>query len=146
MNDNDAQSEVIEALLQDAEADLEMAELGINAKNRLAAFHVQQAAEKLIKAVRAHCGLRQSSSHDLEELIDGSEHARPSLVPIPDDAPYRSELLGFSELTQYATTFRYPTPSGRLRVVPMDSVDKHRVELVKLSQKMRDRLLSKSPA
>lgn len=140
MNDNDRQKKVIEALLEDAESDLEMAELGVQAGNRLAAFHVQQAAEKLIKSLRVHCGLRQASSHDLEELIEGSEHA--GLKPIPSEAPHRSELCRFTELTKYATTFRYPSPKGDRKQVPMDDVDRDRAALVVLSGRMRQTLLS----
>jgi len=38
--------------------------------NRFAAFHLEQAAEKLVKAVRLTRGLRVTADHNIEALID----------------------------------------------------------------------------
>ena len=61
-------------------------------------FHVQQALEKLLKAVLAFRGARFRKTHDLVELIDLlREHG----VPFPD------ELEDIRQLTPFATAFRY---------------------------------------
>ena len=69
--------------------------------NRLAAFHLQQAAEKLIKAVRIHRGLPATKEHNLEILI----------AELPEADPWRERLEKFEELSAFATTYRYPTPN-----------------------------------
>jgi HEPN domain-containing protein len=38
--------------------------------NRFAAFHLEQATEKLVKAVRLGRGLRVTADHNIEALID----------------------------------------------------------------------------
>jgi len=108
----------VAAFLEDARLDLELAEFALSKKNRLGAFHVQQAAEKLIKAVRAQHELTLGSSHELDDLVEGSKHR--GIEAIPEGAAFRDELAGLSSLTQYATTFRYPTASGKTR--PLDFV------------------------
>lgn len=131
--------QVLEALLEDAAADLEMAQLGANVGNRLAAFHVQQAAEKLVKALRARHSLPLTASHDIEELIEGNPDKR--LASIPRNAPARSELLGLSRLTEYATAYRYPTPSGRRKEVPVQRLRADIESVGELLTKLRKELL-----
>jgi len=130
---------VLEALLEDASADLEMAQLGANVGNRLAAFHVQQAAEKLVKALRAQHGLPLTASHDIEELIEGNPDKK--LAPIPRGAPARPELLALSRLTEYATAYRYPTPSGRRREVPLPHLKADIESVAEVLTKLREDLL-----
>jgi hypothetical protein len=50
-------SRQVVAYLDDAEADLQAADALAAIGNRFAAYHLEQAAEKLIRAVRAHRGL-----------------------------------------------------------------------------------------
>jgi len=69
--------------------------------NRLAAFHLQQAAEKLIKAVRLHRGLQATKDHNLEILVE----------ELSKEDPWRKRLEKFEELSAYATTYRYPSPT-----------------------------------
>jgi HEPN domain-containing protein len=64
-------SRVIAAYLNDVDLDLDAAKrLIADPPNRLAAFHLQQAAEKLVKAARLGRGLRVTAEHNLEVLID----------------------------------------------------------------------------
>jgi HEPN domain-containing protein len=62
-------------------------------------FHVQQAAEKLIKAVLALGQLRPSRTHDLGALLDEVES---SGVPVPPD------VRTIEEWSPYAVRNRYP--------------------------------------
>lgn len=121
---DDPKRRVVRSYLDDAADDLEMAELGAAKANRLAAFHLQQAAEKLVKAVRAHHDLRLTSSHDIDELVEGSEHKK--IEPIPADDKWHGRLLALAELGQFATAFRYPSPTaGRRKAVPLDQIENH---------------------
>ncbi len=66
---------------------------------RFAAFHLQQAAEKLVKAVRLHRGLFATKEHNLEILI----------AELPEGDSWRERLEQFEPLSAFATTYRYPT-------------------------------------
>jgi hypothetical protein len=58
---------VIAAYLDDVDLDLDATRrLIADPPNRLAAFHLQQAAEKLVKAVRLSRGLRLTKEHSIE--------------------------------------------------------------------------------
>lgn len=100
---------VIAAYLDDVDLDLDAAKrLIAEPPNRLAAFHLQQAAEKLIKAVRLGRGLRVTAEHNLELLIG----------ELPRDDPWRTKLAVLESLSSYATSYRYPSPSGRRKDAP----------------------------
>ena len=67
------QKKPIARLLQAAGLDLDAARrLLVDPPNVLAANHLQQAAEKIISAVRLHRGLLNTKDHDLVILIDGA--------------------------------------------------------------------------
>lgn len=99
------QRAVLESYLDDAIADLEMAELGAKAGNRHAAYHLE------------HRGLLPSKSHHLDELIEGNPRGGEPR-PLPPDDPWRDRLLSLTWLSEFATTFRYPTPSGKRKPGP----------------------------
>src|SRR5215813_12313057 len=72
---------------------------------------LQQAAEKLLGAVRLHRGLLNTKDHDLVILIDGRPGGEPR--PLPQGDPWRDRFRPLESLSAYATTFRYslaPTP------------------------------------
>ena len=72
----------IAKLLQAASLDLDAANrLLADPPNMLAANHLQQAAEKIISAVRLHRGLLNTKDHDLVILIDGRPGAEPRPLP-----------------------------------------------------------------
>lgn len=111
-----ADRKVVAAYLEDAAADLQGAEALITLGNRHAAYHLQQAAEKLVKAVRLDRGLVPTKEHRIEILIDGLSTGEPKRLP--DGDPWRERLAPLSPLSEYATAFRYPTMSGALRRGP----------------------------
>lgn len=99
---------VITAYLDDVALELEAAKrLVVDPPNRFAAFHLQQAAEKLIKAVRLVYGLRVTAEHNLEVLVN----------EIPDDV-WRTKLVVMEPLSSFATTYRYPSPTGKTKSGP----------------------------
>ena len=88
------------SLVQKAKNDLKAAEIGIEhgAPLDTVAFHLQQSAEKLLKAVLASRNMIYPKTHDLDELMD--------LVPGEFMAihAFRERLLGWSS---YAVEMRY---------------------------------------
>jgi HEPN domain-containing protein len=68
------------------------------APDEIVFFHAQQAVEKMIKAVLALSAVRFQKTHDLAGLVD---LARGSGIPFP------KELEGVTDLTPFATNFRY---------------------------------------
>lgn len=67
-----------------------------------AAFSVQQAAEKIIKAVLTQQGIGfPATTHQLELLVG----------LLPGDHLWRADLLDWVGLTSAATVYRYPTAS-----------------------------------
>ena len=63
-----------------------------------AAFHVQQAAEKLGKAALVAHGLRPGKTHDISEVV----------ASLPIGFPLRARLAALDRLSAYAVVFRYP--------------------------------------
>jgi HEPN domain len=102
----------IAKLLDAASLDLDAARrLLTEPANVLAANHLQQAAEKLLGAVRLHRGLLNTRDHDLVLLIDGRVGGEPK--PLPPGDPWRERCRPLEPLSAYATAFRYsltPTP------------------------------------
>jgi HEPN domain-containing protein len=73
--------------------------------NRLAAYHLQQAAEKLVKAVLVHRKIHPGVEHRIDVLV--------RMLDVSD--PWLPQLDPLDRFTPYATTYRYPSPTGRLR-------------------------------
>jgi len=86
-----------EMFLVAAEEDIEAARILSRSNNRLASFHVQQAAEKLLKGVAMEHGVDPVKGHQM----------RGSWKRIEDE-PMRAILPDFDHLEKYATAFRYP--------------------------------------
>lgn len=100
---------VIAAYLDDVDLELDAAKrLIADPSNRFAAFHLEQAAEKLVKAARLGRGLRVTADHNIEALID----------ELQADDPWRSKLRVLEPLAAYATTYRYPSPTGKRKSGP----------------------------
>jgi hypothetical protein len=88
--DGDAQrkNKPIAKLLDAANLDLDAARrLLVDPPNVLAANHLQQAAEKILSAVRLHRGLLNTKDHDLVILIEGRLGGEPR--PLPAGDPWR---------------------------------------------------------
>lgn len=97
---------MVRAYLDDAERDLDGAvRLLVPPPNRLAAYHLQQAAEKLAKAVRLHRGFPPTIDHNIDVLLAG----------LPADDAWRGRLQPVAHLSAYATAYRYPTPGAKVR-------------------------------
>jgi HEPN domain-containing protein len=100
---------VIAAYIDDADLELDAAKrLIADPSNRFAAFHLQQAAEKLVKAVRLHRRLHVTADHSIARLVE----------QLPHDDPWRTKLAILEPLTSYATAFRYPSPTGKRKDGP----------------------------
>ncbi len=103
---------VITAYLDDVELELDAAmRLVAEPPNRFAAFHLQQAAEKLVKAVRLSRGLHVTADHNIEILVD----------QLADDDPWRAKLGDLEPLSSFATAYRYPSPTGKRKPGPTRS-------------------------
>ena len=61
-----------------------------------------------MKAVRLSHGLRVTADHDLEALID----------ELPHNDPWHAKLRVLEPLSAYATTYRYPSPTGKRKGGP----------------------------
>jgi HEPN domain-containing protein len=97
---------LIASLLRYAQDDLEAARALALKGNRYAAFHYEQAAEKITKAVLTSESVHATRDHQhlLDRLVD----------LVPDANPVKALLREIEHLTSYATTFRYPLqPSGK---------------------------------
>src|SRR5206468_2440462 len=95
----------IAKLLDAASLDLDAARLSlVDPPYVLAANHLQQAAEKILGAVRLHHGLLNTRDHDLVILIDGRPGGEPH--PLPAGDPWRERFRPLEPLSAYATTFR----------------------------------------
>lgn len=89
--------------VEKADEDIEAAELCLGAGLRLAnvaAFHAQQAAEKLLKALIASTGSEPPRTHDLPEL---TERATASLSEV------RALTDHIEGITSWAVVPRYPS-------------------------------------
>ncbi|HYI70404.1 MAG TPA: HEPN domain-containing protein [Skermanella sp.] len=95
-----------------AREDLVVATKLMDQHPRHCAFNIEQAAEKLLKAVLTVEGIHFSSSH----------HQLGTLAQLlPPDHVWRADLMAFDEFTSYATQFRYPTPGGGMPSEPEDA-------------------------
>lgn len=66
----------------------------------VAAFHCQQAAEKLLKGFLVHTGATFRKTHDLRELGDAATTKFPDLAPL---------IAAMEEWTIWNVAYRYPT-------------------------------------
>jgi HEPN domain-containing protein len=98
----------VRAYLELAAKDAEAADLLLAGGNRYAAYHVQQAVEKITKALLLARGVEAGIEHRLEELFKR----------FPSDDEWPARLLPFVAYSAYATAFRYPTPGGRIPADP----------------------------
>lgn len=94
----------IAAYLELAAKDVEAAELLRAGGNRYAAYHLQQAVEKLTKALLLARTIEAGIEHRLEELFKR----------FPDGDVWPDRLRPLASYSAYATAFRYPTPGGRI--------------------------------
>ena len=99
---------VIASYLRVAAEDLRGARLLAKDENRNAIYLCSQAAEKVIRAVLTSEDKHGGIGHNLDIMVD----------MIPDENPIKPLLREIESLGNYATTFRYPTVSGRVKSSP----------------------------
>lgn len=99
---------VIAGYLRIAAEDLAGARQLSSTGNRNAMYLCSQAAEKVIRAVLTSEGKNAGIKHQLDELVD----------MIPDENPLKPALRAIQDLTDYATSYRYPSPKGRIKTPP----------------------------
>ena len=102
---------VIANYLRIAKEDLDGAKLLAPAKNRNAVYLCEQAAEKIMRAVLTSEGKHAGIKHLLDEMVD----------EVPDENPIKSLLKAIEHLAAFATTYRYPSPVGRVKATPPPS-------------------------
>jgi len=125
-------SRLASAYLDDVQAELEAFDALVAIGSRFAAYHLEQAAEKLIRAVRIHRGLVVTNSHDIVLLIDGHPDPSKEPRPLPDGDPWRARMREHDWLSKFATAYRYPTSTGRRDRGPTE--DELRVAKQKLAE------------
>ncbi len=99
---------LISSYLRIAREDLAGARQLASTGNRNAMYLCSQAAEKIIRAVLTSEGKNAGIKHQLDELVD----------MIPDENPLKPGLRAIQDLTDYATSYRYPSPKGRIKMPP----------------------------
>ena len=95
---------LIANLLRIAQEDLDGAVLLASRGNRNAIYLCEQAAEKIIRAVLTSEGKHAGIKHHLDAMVG----------LVPNENPLKPFLREIEELAAYATTYRYPTSSGRV--------------------------------
>jgi HEPN domain-containing protein len=112
-----------ESLLALAQSDLAHAADNVRTHPRHAAFSVQQAAEKMIKAVLEKAGVTYpSTSHQLDDLV----------ARVPAANPFKGDFIPLTRLTSAATKYRYPTARGDVPEDPSIAEIKEDIAAVKL--------------
>jgi HEPN domain-containing protein len=99
---------VIANLLRIAREDLDGAKILAAANNRNAVYLCEQAAEKIIRAVLTSEGKHAGIKHLLDEMVEA----------VPDANPIKPLLEAIEHLAAFATTYRYPTTVGRIKMAP----------------------------
>jgi len=115
--------------LRMAASDLEEAEyLAKKPGSRNPPYLYSQAAEKIVKAVLISEGEHAGREHRIFEL----------LKQIPDKNPLKILLKETDELSDYSTTYRYPTPTGRIKDIPSsEELEPHVKSLKKALEEMK---------
>jgi HEPN domain-containing protein len=100
----------VEAFLILAEEEAGAAERLIDAFPRQAAYQLQQAAEKVARAVLAHAGIPFGTSHNLGQMA----------AALPAEHEWRPLLMQLDRMSPAAARYRYPAPGGRLVPPPAE--------------------------
>src|SRR5271166_1310929 len=98
----------VAALLEMANEDLAGASALLGISTRLARYHVQQSAEKAVKAFLELRGLNPGREHRFESLAE----------MLPQGDQWRGRIQDFDLLSPAATALRYPTTEGRIMPPP----------------------------
>lgn len=86
---------------------------------RQAAFCLQQAVEKLVRATLEHANVPAGPTHNIRTLTD----------LLPPNHSLRETFLVFDDWSSAATRFRYPSSTGKVAEISVDEV-KHRLAAI----------------
>lgn len=100
--------QVVEGYFQVLSEDLEAARQLMTTVPRVSAFHLQQGAEKLVKAILSAEGIHAGPGHNIGQLV----------AMLADGHEWKADLMELDFLSQFATTFRYPSETGRVNAAP----------------------------
>jgi HEPN domain-containing protein len=126
----------VRALLEMAGEDLAGAKVLLDSSTRLARYHVQQSAEKAVKALLEHRGVNPGREHRFEMLSE----------MFPADDPWRSRVHAFHRLSPAATSLRYPTAEGRVLPPPARNVVEGEIDsVVKLIAEVKEETANIGP-
>lgn len=98
----------VEAFLRLAGEEVGAARALANPFPRQSAYLAQQAVEKIARAVLASEGIPFGTSHNIGQMA----------AALPPGHPWRPKIASFDRLSPAATTYRYPTPGGRISTAP----------------------------
>ncbi|MCC6740242.1 MAG: HEPN domain-containing protein [Planctomycetia bacterium] len=98
----------VAAFLRIAAEDLGAAQTLVEAFPRQAISLAQQAVEKIARAILAREKVAFGTSHNIGQMA----------AALPGDHPWRPRLAAFDNLSPAATSYRYPTPGGRIVSAP----------------------------
>lgn len=103
---------LIAAHLRLASDDLREARVLAGIKGRNAPYLAEQAVEQLVLAIAQSEGIhyQRSKHHLLDQMI----------TALPESNSFKVSLQKVAWLEAYATSYRYPKPSGRLPKVPSE--------------------------
>ena len=65
---------------------------------------MEQAAEKIIRAILTSEGKHGGIKHALDDFV----------AMLPEENPIKPQLQLLTPLAAYATSYRYPTPAGKI--------------------------------
>lgn len=115
-----SEGRVIGAYIRIAAGDLADAKI-LPPESRNIAQLLFQAAEKITLALLASENIHPSFAR----LKTGNHQLEGMVGLLPDENPLKPDLKSVAALTSYATTYRYPTGSGRIPDSPLqDSTDR----------------------
>jgi HEPN domain-containing protein len=133
--------EVVQSFIALAKEDLSVARKLLADHPRHCAFSIEQAAEKLLKAVLTAEGIHYTAGH----------HQLGRLAQLlPGDHLWRADLMTFDNYSSFATATRYPKPGGGMPTTPsrqaLDSGLKEVSSLVgEIEDWCREKLADKPP-
>jgi HEPN domain-containing protein len=116
----------VQALLALADEDLGAARILVKFSTRTARYHVQQSAEKAVKALLEHRDENPGREHRFELLAE----------MFSETDPWRVRVRSLDPLSPAATTHRYPTAEGR--VLPQPAPEIVEREIAQVEQFIRD--------
>jgi HEPN domain-containing protein len=103
-----------------ADEDLAGAKALLGISTRLARYHVQQSAEKAVKALLEQRSLNPGREHRFDVLAE----------LLPEDDEWRRRIQTLDSLSPAATSHRYPTAEGRVMPPPGHEVVEREITVV----------------